>query len=92
MSPEQELTLWVGATRYYLGRMSIAVGFFTEMLCGAWPVLFRGTRDAIRWDVEEAFERDDRGRVRRGRRFALGCDCDRASWNTVRALWCASVP
>lgn len=88
-----ESMLWIASTRYYLGRMSYAVGDFCSHLIGAWPRLDDNTRDVIRRDVESEFERDDVARHTRmhdpGSRipFALGMDCDRAEWEKVRKLW-----
>ena len=85
------LTLWVGATRYYLGRMTYAVSDFSQMLIFHWPWLSEETQRIITLDIEEAFGRDDVARMRgknyTGVYYPLGQDADRASWEQVRALW-----
>ena len=86
MNPRDEIALWLGATRYYLGRTSYAVSAWCDQLRLAWPTLATETRDLIRRDVEEEFARDDRARER-DEYLTLGHDCDRAAWETVRALW-----
>ena len=85
MNPEQEITLWVGATRYYCGRMTYAVSTFVEMLIGAWDSLHENTKSIIKRDMEEEFTRDDRYRENGyTSRLPLGHDCDRASWELLR--------
>lgn len=81
------LTLWLGATRYYLGRMTYAVSNYCELLRREWPNLPERTRNLIQRDVEEEFVRDDNDRAE-GRQYkALGHDCDRKEWEKVRMLW-----
>jgi hypothetical protein len=89
MNNEQKLTLWLGATRYYLGRMSYAVSTFTSLLCQEWKNIPKQTQDLIMRDIEEEFARDDAYReLNRSTNFRpLGMDCDRASWELVRGLW-----
>jgi hypothetical protein len=88
MNPQNELTLWVGATRYYLGRMSYAVSTFCDLLCVEWPKLSPETCHIIQCDVEETFERDDKARARGEIAWLpLGHDYDRRFWETVRKLW-----
>ena len=92
MDPRDELTIWVGACRYYLGRQSYAVSMFCEALRAAWPSLSAETQDIIMRDIDEAFERDDRARADRSSGaertyLPLGHNCDRESWEGVRRLW-----
>lgn len=87
MTDDQQLALWLGATRYYLGRETYAVGQFCDILIEAWPALSKRTQALIRRDIEEAFERDDAARFRVQTWIPLGRDCDRAQWERVRALW-----
>ena len=92
MNPRDEIALWLGATRYYLGRTSYAVSAWCDQLRLAWPTLTTETRDLIRRDVEEEFARDDRARADTSSGaehtyLPLGHNCDRAAWETVRALW-----
>jgi hypothetical protein len=83
----QILTLWVGATHYYLGRSSYAVSDFSELLIQQWDSLPEKTQFIIRRRIEEFFERDDRARSEGSDCKPLGHNCDRASWDNVRALW-----
>ena len=90
MNDDQELTLWVGATRYYTGRMTYAVGEFVDLLVQEWPSLPEPTRAIIARDLEEEFMRDDdvRADSDSGRyTYPLGHDCDRAQWERVRRLY-----
>ena len=90
LNEEQILTLWLGAFRYYCGRKSYAVSSFCDLLIAQWPSLPERTRELIRRDLEEEFERDERARAE-GRQFLpLGLDCDRDAWRRVRDLWGAS--
>lgn len=86
MTNDEQLTLWVGAFRYYLGRMTYAVGEFCWLLINQWPELPEMVRILIQRDLEEAFERDDKLR-QNGPYTPLGADCDRAEWEKVRSLW-----
>lgn len=89
MTEEQQLTLWLGAFRYYCGRTSYAVSDFCGLLIWQWPTLPKRARDLIQRDLEEEFERDDRARAE-GREYKpLGLDCDREQWECVRSLWSA---
>lgn len=85
MTDDQQLTLWLGATRYYLGRAE--VDEFCSALIEAWPALSKRTQDLIRHDVEDAFFRADTWRTLVRYWHPLGQDCDRAQWERVRALW-----
>ena len=89
MTEDQQLDLWLGATRYYLGRMTASVDSFCTLLIQEWSTLPVAVRGLIRRDVEEAFERDDYQRFHMYRTgpYPLGQQCDRASWNRVRELW-----
>ncbi len=92
MTDDQQLTLWLGATRYYLGRRTYAVADFCGMLRRQWAFLPEATRKIIERDVGEAFQLDDEmrrwGPERDASRWRpLGDDCDRKQWERVRALW-----
>jgi hypothetical protein len=87
MSPQAELTLWVGATRYYMGRMTYAVSDFCNLLIGSWNELGENTKAIIQRDVEEEVVRDDESRKRGDSFHPLGHDCDRKSWEHVIKLW-----
>ena len=96
MTEDQQLELWLGATRYYLGRMTASVSSFCDTLIQEWDHLPQGCRQLIQRDIEEAFHRDDWQRTQHGHigrmLYALGHDCDRAAWTRVRGLWHASPP
>lgn len=91
MTPREELTLWLAATRYYMGRRTYAVHDFCDMLVATWPHLNQRTKDLIRRDVEEEFARDALWRSNGGMpehvTLPLGQDCDRLNWERVRQLW-----
>jgi hypothetical protein len=87
MKHADELTLWLGATRYYMGRMTYAVSSFCELLIEQWPALNEATQQIIRRDVEAEFVRDDELRQQGSQYLPLGQDCDRAEWQRVRRLW-----
>lgn len=94
--PIKSITIWLGATRYYLGRMTYAVSDFCECLIAEWPNLPEEARNLIKRDIEEEFVRDDdfRSRIDEAQDLVsgikylpLGMDCDRKQWERVRALW-----
>jgi hypothetical protein len=87
MKPADELTLWLGATRYYMGRMTYAVSSFCELLIEQWPALNEDTRYLIQRDLEREFAKDDEMRQQKSQFLPLGQDCDRAEWERVRRLW-----
>jgi hypothetical protein len=87
MKTAQEITLWLGATMYYLGRMTYAVGDFCELLIEHWPALHSATREIIKINIEAEFARDDEMRQQGSQYLPLGQDCDRAEWERVRRLW-----
>jgi len=86
MSDTEKLTLWLGAFRYYCGRMTYAVSDFCDLLRKEWPSLPEHTRGLIRAELEEAFARDDKHRPY-DHYAPLGADCDRKEWEKVRAIW-----
>jgi hypothetical protein len=86
-SDYEKTTLWVGSTRYYLGRMTYAVADFTEALYRHWHSLPEPAQSLIIRDVEEAFAKDDADREAHRDHKALGMECDRARWEKVRRLW-----
>jgi hypothetical protein len=86
MTNEEKLTLWLGAYRYYCGRMTYAVGDFCDLLRKEWDNLPEYTKNLIKVELEETFARDDK--IRPHDHYApLGADCDRKEWEKVRALW-----
>lgn len=68
--------LVMSATSYYLGRMTAMVEVFCQNLVASWPELPEHVRRYVRTVVEGAYRRNQ-----------LGHDCDRRSWDGVRALW-----
>lgn len=86
MTPDDITTLWLGATRYYLGRMTYAVSDYCAMLRSQWHALPESTRTLILRDLDEAIQRDDKVRAESlGCRYLpLGMDCDRAQWVRLR--------
>jgi len=90
MDDTEKLTLWVGAFRYYCGRMTYAVGNFCDMLIAEWPNLPEHTRSLIAEELEAKFRIDDQMRGTGSSYCPLGQRCDRESWEKVRAIWGAS--
>jgi len=84
---DEEIVLWVGATTYYLGRMTYAVSDFCRLLIEVWPQLAPQTRDIIRARVNEAFDSYERVGPDS---TVLGMACDVKQWEHVRELW--SIP
>lgn len=87
MTDDQTTTLWLGAFRYYVGRMTYAVGDFCGLLIATWPTLPERTRTLIQRDLDEEFQRDDEARDVESMCKPLGANCDRQQWERVRALW-----
>ena len=86
--PAPSLVVWLGATRYYMGRRSVGVSAFCTELRAAWRFLDDETRALIERDVEEEFARDDSWRtLHQDKPWPLGDNCDRTEWETVRNLW-----
>lgn len=76
--------------RYFLGRATAEVSFFTKNLIAAWPWLNDKTKKQIKKELEKAIEEDDRMRndtVCSPSYYSLGMDCDRECWvNVMRAI------
>ena len=77
--------------RYFLGRATAGVSFFTKNLIAAWPGLNDKTKKQIKKELEKAIEEDGRMRndpvVRSSYYYPLGMDCDRECWiNVMRAI------
>ena len=77
----------IAAFRYCLGRMTYIAGVCADWLVDKWPELPPHSRALIRTELERAFEQDDEDRATGASFKALGWDCDRESWEKVRALW-----
>ncbi len=79
--------LMIAASRYFIGRQTIATSGFSGELASAWPLIPKRIRDGIQRDLEGNFARDDEARAE-GRDYKpLGADCDRQGWERVRAAW-----
>lgn len=79
------LVFW--SFRYFVGRRTIATCCFAQDLARAWPLLDVRTQELIKRDLDEAFRHDDECRSAGEDYRPLGDDCDRASWEKVRAMW-----
>ncbi|MFN8776147.1 MAG: hypothetical protein ACK5XV_05200 [Flavobacteriales bacterium] len=77
----------MAAFRYCLGSKTYIVGACADWLVDIWPLLSKKTRELIRRDLEEEFDRDDKARARGEYYKPLGWDCDRKDWEQVRKLW-----
>jgi hypothetical protein len=87
MTEKEKETIWIGAFRYYCGRMTIQVSFFCDTLIKEWDKLPKRAKSVIKRDLDESFVSDDEDRARGANYYRLGHDCDRQSWEKVRALW-----
>lgn len=77
----------VAAYRYCIGRMTYIPDICADWICNVWPHLPENVRELIKRDAEEVFSRDDAARERGETHLPLGHDCDRATWERIRALW-----
>lgn len=86
--------LWLGAFRYYLGRMTYAVEDFTRSLIIEWPNISDEVKAIILRELRGTFEKDDRMRnewrccsaeekLERSYHLPLGIDMDRREWEKV---------
>lgn len=79
------LVLWVGAFRYYLGRQTSSVHSFCDLL------MFEidnnnfdvNTLQLMKAELLEAFQTDDRDREKEREVFFLGHEVDRKKWLEV---------
>lgn len=72
--------------RYFLGRATAGVSFFTKNLIAAWPGLNDKTKKQIKKELEKAIKEDDEMRndhVCSPHYYPLGMDCDRECWVKV---------
>lgn len=86
MNDEQLSTLWIGAFRYYCGRMTYAVSDFCRTLIHQWPNIPAHAQSIIKRDLLEEFARDDEARLAGSAYKPLGHDCDRREWENVREV------
>lgn len=87
MNNSEKLTLWLGATRYYLGRMTYAVSMFCDLLIKEWSDLPKDTQGIIKRDIEEEYERYAKYEQGIIKVSPLGMDMDKQQWDKVRELW-----
>jgi hypothetical protein len=86
-NPNDEITLVIGAFRYYLGRQSYGVSDFCDWLCLTWQVLELRTQYLIQTELEKTFQNDDEARAEGRRYLPLGMDMDRQEWERIRKLY-----
>lgn len=85
-----ELDMFVGAFRYYLGRTSGASYYFARSLAKAWEDIPKHTQDILIRELKDAFERDDEARKEGKEILPLGDDIDRLAWEAVRRVYSGS--
>lgn len=79
--------LVMSATAYYLGRMTHLVDSHCDAVVKAWTDLPTHVRDYIQRIVDEAFSRHEIVKTLGKDLGPLGNNCDRESWEKVRACW-----
>lgn len=79
----------LSAFRYCLGRMTYISGVCADWLVAKWADIPPHAQALIRKELDETFRQDDEDRAMNEPFKALGWDCDRESWEKVRALWAA---
>jgi hypothetical protein len=82
---DRDATLWIGAFRYYCGRMTISVRGFCETMISNIENIPNEAVSIISRDLIEAFADDDRDREVGNAIRRLGMDCDRQKWLEVLA-------
>ncbi len=81
----------VATFRYCLGRQTYIVQECADWLLLHWPEIEQPARNLIQYELECAFEQDDKARAGEAKGYKpLGWNCDRQQWERVRSLW-ASV-
>jgi len=85
MNSQQQLTVWLGSFRYYLGLQTCTVSEFCKLLIQEWPQLPDSVKSLIKKELAEEFQRDSDQRIREVdvSFLPLGHNCDRASWQEV---------
>ena len=76
LAPFDAVEMLICTTRYYTGRRTISASVWADDLARRWASLPEGARIVIKRDLENAFERD----------HVMG-DCNRVTWEKVRAAW-----
>jgi len=77
MNNRELSTLWIGAFRYYFGRMTYAVSDFCEILCKSWSDLPEEVKRSISLEIDDAFINNKN----------IGMECDRDEWQKVRNIY-----
>lgn len=75
--------LWVGAFRYYIGRMTISVHHFCEVLVECWDDLPKKAKILIEKELLREISEDDLARLKGDRFRPLGQDVDSKEWRRV---------
>ena len=89
MNDSELCDLWIGAFRYYLGRMTISVHSFCDSLVKNWYNVPERAKNIIKRNLLEAIQHDDRDRQREvdtgqiNYYKELGHDCDSRKWRWV---------
>ena len=79
--------LIIPATRYYIGRMTIAANMHAKCLAENWGKFSERTRSVLKRDIEEWIIDDDLSRKDGNEHHPLGMDCDREAWLSVKEAW-----
>lgn len=81
--------LWIGAFRYYLGRMTISVHSFCDSLVKEYDNIPDQAKSIIKRDLIEKFTEDDKARDKEKdpHFYPLGHDVDRAKWLEVLGVF-----
>lgn len=87
MWPLNAEALLIPATRYFMGRCTIAAACHARGLAEQWKILPVHIRSILRQDIAEELARDDAARVRGESVLPLGQNCDRDLWDLVRRAW-----
>ena len=80
-------SLIIASTRYFLGRMSIEISFYTKSLVKSWIFLPNRVKYIIQLDLEQSFKDDDKSRAENDKHHPLGMDMDRKAWEEVRKCY-----
>lgn len=87
MNNDDLATLWIGAFRYYCGRMTISVHGFCDSLINEYDNIPEQAKGVIKRDLIEKFADDDRDRAKNRDVKTLGHDMDRAKWLEVLGVF-----
>ena len=81
--------MFLAAFRYCLGRQTYMPDVCATWLIKHWAEFPAKERALVQRELEAAFARDDEERANGDSQISLtlGWDCDRKTWERVRALW-----